>query len=100
MNLIVYVCIFITLAMFVMFVVVERDIIRKFKDEYPDIIIPRYTLVDKILDGLRLFMFAIVPFLNILILWLLVSAYDDVEEYIMNRMYKVCMREVDENGLS
>ena len=78
---------------YVLYMLAAHDFASKFKTQYPDVKIPKTSLAGKVGSFLRNLISSFIPIMNLLLLWVILFHYEDLEKKTIRKIYEKCMAE-------
>lgn len=67
------------------------DLAKKFKHKYPDLKPPKPSVAGRLLSSLRNLIVALIPLYNILLCFIFLFKYEELEAKSMNNVYQKCI---------
>ena len=85
-----YIYLAISILTFVLFEVSAVDMAHKFKLKYPNLQVPRYSWANKVGIFLRTLIGSFIPLVNIVLLWVIIFNYDELERRSIEKIREKC----------
>ena len=82
---------------YVLYMLAAHDFSHKFKTRYPDAKVPKSSWAGKVGSFLRNLISSFIPIMNLLLLWVMLFHYEELERKTIRKIYEKCTAE-DENA--
>lgn len=74
-----------------MLTLMSIDLAKKFKRKYPELKAPKVSIAGRLLSSLRNLITALIPLYNILLCFIFLFKYEELEEQSMKKVYQKCI---------
>lgn len=88
-----YISLVITILDLVLLGLMSVNATQLFKSRYPELKIPKLHWSNRAIQLIRALLFAILPIINIGILWIFLTKNDEIREETVNKMAMECLKQ-------